>query len=554
MSSLRAELRAAIETARDRAEVAGDLRRPEGGAWPPISLERPGRPEHGDYATNAAMQLAPVVRDAPMRIAETLKRHLGLPPGIADVSVAPPGFLNMRLDPDWVAGQVGAIREAGASFGGVRAEHPRKINVEFVSANPTGPLTVGNARGAFVGDLLCRVLEGVGHEVTREYYFNDFNAQVMNLGLSVQARRDGREVPEDGYHGDYVIDLASRIPDDVWSAATAAEADAGSILGRWASERVRAGIEESLAALGVTFDVWTTEGSLHDEGWVARAVDQLQAAGHIYEADGATWFRSTDFGDDKDRVVIRSNGQPTYFASDLGYIAQKFSRGFEELIYLWGEDHHGTVARNRAAAQALGFDPASVQWMLMAWVRFVRDGVEIGMSKRSGEFISLDELLAEIGPDAARWYFGSRATTTGIDLDIELAKRQSAENPVYYVQYAHARCSSILRRAGDASLAPDATSTAELLTHPAEQALVRRLLAMPEVVADAAERRETHELTHYLLDVAQLFSAFYRDCRVLPDEPAEIPLSQARLALTDATRQVLANALGLLGISAPEAM
>jgi len=554
MSSLRADLRAAVEAARDRAAAAGELRRQEGAAWPPISLERPGRPEHGDYATNAAMQLAPVVRDAPLRIAETLKRHLGLPPGISEVSVAPPGFLNMRLDPTWVAGQVGAILEAGPTFGGVRADRPRKINVEFVSANPTGPLTVGNARGAFVGDLLCRVLEGVGHEVTREYYFNDFNAQVVNLGLSVQARRDTKPIPEDGYHGEYVAELAAAVPDEIWAEATSDGADAGSVLGRWASERVRAGIEESLARLGVRFDVWTSEGSIHEQGWVTRAVEKLRDAGHIYEADGATWFRSTAFGDDKDRVVIRSNGQPTYFASDLGYIAQKFSRGFEELIYLWGEDHHGTVARNRAAAHALGFDAAAVHWMLMAWVRFVRDGVEIGMSKRSGEFISLDELLAEIGPDAARWYFGSRATTTGIDLDIELAKKQSAENPVYYVQYAHARCSSILRRAGDEKLGPDARDAAQLLLHPAEQALVRRLLAMPDMVADAAERRETHELTHYCLEVAQLFSAFYRDCRVLPEEPAEIPLSQARLGLTAAARQVLANALGLLGISAPESM
>ena len=547
MSSLRADLRAAVAAARDRAEAAGELRRPEGAAWPAISLERPGRPEHGDYATNAAMQLAPVVRDAPMRIAETLKRHLGLPGGVAEVSVAPPGFLNMRLDPTWVAGQVGAILSAGASFGDVRAERPRKINVEFVSANPTGPLTVGNARGAFVGDLLCRVLAGAGHEVTREYYFNDFNAQVLNLGLSVQARRDGREVPEDGYHGEYVAALAAAVPDDIWALA-------GEVLGRWASERVRAGIEESLANLGVRFDVWTSEGSIHEEGWVTRAIDQLRASGHMYEADGATWFRSTTFGDDKDRVVIRSNGQPTYFASDLGYIAQKFSRGFDELIYLWGEDHHGTVARNRAAARALGFDETAVKWTLMAWVRFVRDGVEIGMSKRAGEFISLDELLAEIGPDAARWYFGSRAHTTGIDLDIELAKKQSAENPVYYVQYAHARCASILRRAADENLTPDARDTAALLLHPAEQALIRRLLSMPEVVADAAERQETHELTHYILEVAQLFRGFYRDCRVLPEDDSEIPLSRARLALTDAARQVLANALGLLGISAPDAM
>ncbi|HEY8921930.1 MAG TPA: arginine--tRNA ligase, partial [Candidatus Limnocylindria bacterium] len=409
-------------------------------------------------------------------------------------------------------------------------------------------------RGAFVGDLLCRVLEGVGHEVTREYYFNDFNAQVLNLGLSVQARREDGPIPEDGYHGEYVAELAAAIPDETWADATAEGSDAGSVLGRWASERVRAGIEESLTRLGVRFDVWTSEGSIHEQGWVTRAVEKLRDAGHIYEADGATWFRSTAFGDDKDRVVIRSNGQPTYFASDLGYIAQKFSRGFGELIYLWGEDHHGTVARNRAAARALGFDAEAVHWMLMAWVRFVRDGVEIGMSKRSGEFISLDELLEEIGPDAARWYFGSRATTTGIDLDIELAKKQSAENPVYYVQYAHARCSSILRRAADEKLAPDASDAALLLVHPAEQALLRRLLAMPDVVADAAERRETHELTHFCLEVAQLFSAFYRDCRVLPEEPSEIPLSQARLALTAAARQVLANALGLLGISAPDSM
>jgi arginyl-tRNA synthetase len=554
MSSLRADLRAAVEAARDRAEQAGDLRPPEGAGWPAMSLERPGRPEHGDYATNAAMQLAPVVRDSPMKIAETLKRHLGLPAGVAEVTVAPPGFLNMHLDPAWVAGQVAAILAAGSTFGEVQAESPRKINVEFVSANPTGPLTVGNARGAFVGDLMCRVLEGVGHQVTREYYFNDFNAQVVNVGLSVQARREGRPIPEDGYHGEYVAELAGQVPDDVWAEATGVGADAGAVLGRWASERVRAGIEESLANLGVRFDVWTSEGSIHDQGWVSRAVEQLRDAGHIYEADGATWFRSTAFGDDKDRVVIRSNGQPTYFASDLGYIAQKFSRGFDELIYLWGEDHHGTVARNRAAAQALGFDPAAVQWLLIAWVRFVRDGVEIGMSKRSGEFISLDELLAEIGPDAARWYFGSRATTTGIDLDIELAKKQSAENPVYYVQYAHARCASILRRAAEADLVPDADDAATLLVHPAEQALARRLLVMSDVVADAAERRETHELTHYCLEVAQLFSAFYRDCRVLPDDPSEIPLSRARLALTEASRQVLANALGLLGISAPDAM
>ena len=554
MTSIRDALHSAVRAACERAAAAGDLRLPGGAELPPISIEHPARPEHGDYASNAALQLAPLVSDAPMRVAEILRTHLGLPEGVSEVTVASPGFLNIRLDPVWVASQVAAIREAGDGFGMVRAPQPRRINVEFVSANPTGPLTIGNARGAFVGDLLCRVLEGVGHEVTREYYFNDFNAQVRNLGLSVMARRTGEPLPEDGYAGDYVIELATQVPDERWAEATAEGADAGSILGRWASERVREGIEASLARLGVRFDVWTSEGSVHAEGWVERAIAQLRAAGHVYDADGATWFRATAFGDDKDRVIIRSNGQPTYFASDLGYIAQKFSRGFDELIYLWGEDHHGTVARNRAAAQALGFDPAAVNWLLIAWVRFVRDGQEISMSKRSGEFITLDELLAEIGADAARWFFGSRATTTGIDFDIELAKRQSAENPVYYVQYAHARCCSILRNGAERSLEPDATEAASLLLHPAEQALIRRLLALPEVLADAAARYETHELTKYCLEVAQLFSQFYRDCRVLSDEPAEASLSRARLALTDAVRQVLANVLGLMGIAAPQSM
>jgi len=554
VSRIRQVLRAAIESATDSAVAAGSITVSERADLPPITIERPARAEHGDYATNAAMQLAPVARMAPMRIAEALVAALELPEGMGFAEVAPPGFINFRLDAGWVGGQVGEILRAGSAYGHVPVDNPRSINVEFVSANPTGPLTLGNARGAFVGDLLCRVLESVGHRVTREYYFNDFNAQVRNLGLSVLARRRGEPIPEDGYHGDYVIDLAAGLPEEVWKAATVEGADAGEILGRWASERVRAGIEESLQRLGVHFDVWTSEGSLYRDDWVARAVDQLRSSGHIYEQDGATWFRSTALGDDKDRVVYRSNGQPTYFASDIGYLAQKFSRGFDELIYLWGEDHHGTVARNRAAAQALGFDAKAVHWLLMAWVRFVRDGVDIGMSKRAGEFVTLDELLAEIGPDAARWFFGSRATTTGIDFDIELAKRQSNENPVYYVQYAHARCSSILRNARERDVRAATDEAGSLLRHPAEQALIRELLRLPDVVSDAADRRETHEIPKYCLEVARLFSQFYRDCRVLSEDPEEARFSPARLALVDATRLVLANSLGTLGIRAPESM
>jgi arginyl-tRNA synthetase len=323
------------------------------------------------------------------------------------------------------------------------------------------------------------------------------------------------------------------------------------VYGRWASEVQRAGIEASLAALGVAFDVWTTESSVHDGGWVERGVEKLRAAGYVYESEGATWFRSTAFGDDQDRVIYRSNGQPTYFAADIGYVSEKFSRGFDELIYVWGENHHGAVARLLHAAEALGHDPNSVRILLYSWVRFVRDGEAVSMSKRSGEFIELDDLMAEVGADAVRWFFSSRAFTSGIDFDLELAKKQSNENPVYYVQYAHARAASILRNAGDAGVSPDDTEAGSLLVHPAEQSLVRHLLDFPDTVEAAAARRETHEVPHYAYELASAFSQFYRDCKVLSEDAR---LSSARLALVDATRSVLANALALLGISAPDSM
>ena len=382
------------------------------------------------------------------------------------------------------------------------------------------------------------------------------------------AIRRGEPLPEEAYRGAYVGDLAREIPDDVWSAAQAADADPVAIVGQWASERVRAGIEESLAHLGVRFDVWKSEGSLYHDGWVARAVERLEAAGALYEDEGALWFRSTSFGDDKDRVVRKSNGDWTYFGSDVGYVVEKFSRGFDRLVYIWGADHHGTVARLRNAAAAMGYDRDAVQMILMAWVRFVRDGVEVSMSKRSGEFITLDELLAEIGVDAARWFFAARGHTSGIDFDIELAKKQSAENPVYYVQYAHARIASILRKAAEAGLAPGVaggaagapgatgahggTIDAAALAGVPEAALVRVVARFPEVVEDAAAAEETHGITAYATDLATQFHAFYRDARVV--DPAEPERSAARLALVRVTQLTLAGALGLLGISAPEAM
>ncbi|HEX7173089.1 MAG TPA: arginine--tRNA ligase [Candidatus Limnocylindria bacterium] len=549
--TVRAALTRAIAEARDRAISSGALSIRAGAQLPAIGLERPSHPEHGDWASNAAMQLAPIARLAPLRIAEALVAHLERPPSIASIEIAAPGFLNIRLDPQWVAAQVGPILDAGAGYGRATAADPRRINVEFVSANPTGPLHVGNARGAFVGDVLSRVLAAAGHEVAREYYFNDFGTQVANLGLSVLARRIGAELPEDGYRGAYVEGLATELPEALVAEAAAKPDEAAWTIGRWASERVRAGIEASMEHLGVHFDVWKEEGSLHSEGWVDRAVERLRASGAVYESDGATWFRSTDYGDDKDRVIVRSNGQPTYFASDIGYVTEKFSRGFDELIYIWGADHHGTVARVRNAAEAMGYDRERVRMLLIAWVRFVRDGVEIPMSKRSGEFITLDEVLAEVGVDAARWYFSSRAFTTGIDFDLELAKKQSSENPVYYVQYAHARASSILRHASEVGVRPDANRTGDLLVHPSEQELIRHLLDFPDAIATAADRRETHEVPRYVYELASAFSAFYRDCKVLTEDSG---LTAARLALVDATRRVLANGLELLGISAPDAM
>ncbi len=559
---LRTQVRETIERAWTRAIESGALPAlADDAATPEVEVERPAHPEHGDFSTNLAMQLARPYRRAPLEIARALVDQLardaaqsvdgpGLSP-IASADVAAPGFLNLRLSDRALETVIEGILAAPEAWGHVAAIRPRSVNVEFVSANPTGPLHIGNARGAFVGDLLCRVLEAGGQRVTREYYFNDSGGQIRNLGASVAALRRGEPVPDDGYKGDYVGDLVAALPGDVWADATAPDADTDGIVGHWAAGRIREGIERSLSALGVRFDVWTSEASLHDEGWVGRAVERLRERGHVYEQEGAIWFRSTEFGDDKDRVIIRSNGEPTYFAADIGYVTEKFSRGFDHLIYVWGADHHGTVARVRNAARAMGYEPEAVQMLLYSWVRFVRDGVEVSMSKRAGDFITLDELLSEIGVDSARWFFASRSVNTGIDFDIELAKKQSNENPVYYVQYAHARIASIVRKAADAGLTP-AAGVAGLLGGTPEAALARAVVRFPEVIEDAVAAEETQGITAYATELATTFHAFYRDARVVDPEAPE--RSSARLALAVATRITLANALGLLGIAAPESM
>ena len=549
----------------DRAIEAGALSDSPEGRAVAIEVSRPANPEHGDLATNLALRLARPLRMAPPAIAAALAEAIAAEAGgsgsvVASAEAAGPGFVNLRYADAALEAILDGIRADPGTWGRVGADAAtaagRSVNVEFVSANPTGPLTVGNARGAFVGDLLARVLEAGGQRVTREYYFNDTGAQVKNLGASILALREGRPIPEDGYHGDYVAELAPELPDEL--AEPRPSVDGGDpeearawAAGRWASDRIRRGIEASLENLGVHFDVWTTEGSLLDGGWVDRAIARLRESGHLYEQDGATWFRSTQFGDDKDRVVIRSNGSLTYFAFDIGYLVEKLSRGFDHLIYIWGADHHGTVARVRNAAEAMGYDKAAVEMILTGWVHFVSGGQELSMSKRAGTFIALDDLLAELGVDAARWYFASRGANVNMDVDIELAKRQSSENPVYYVQYAHARIASILRKAAEAGLSP-APSVSGLLAGAEEGTLARVVARLPEIVEDAAAAQETQGLTTYATELATAFHAFYRDARVIDtDEPER---SAKRLALVDATRISLANALALLGISAPEAM
>jgi arginyl-tRNA synthetase len=554
---IRSRVRTAVEEAWQRAVASGALPAiADGATMPAVEISRPANDEHGDLASNLALKLARPYRRAPLDIATALaaeiERGAAAPTSpIATVEVAPPGFLNLRLSDVALEETIDSVLAAPDGWGRVAPVRPRRVNVEFVSANPTGPLTIGNARGAFIGDLLCRILEAGGQAVTREYYFNDSGAQVGLLGASVLAVRNGETVPDDGYHGAYVEDLARDVPAAILTAATKPGADGADIVGRWAAMQVREGIETSLERLGVHFDVWKSEASLHSEGWVERAIDRLRVGGHVYDQDGALWFRSTAFGDDKDRVIIRSDGRPTYFAADIGYVTEKFSRGFDHLIYIWGADHHGTVARVRNAAQAMGYDPEAVQVLLYSWVRFIRDGVEIAMSKRAGEFITLDELLEEVGVDAARWFFASRAATSAIDFDIELAKKQSAENPVYYVQYAHARVASILRKAAEAGLAPASDVRGGLEGAP-EAALARVVARLPEVVEDAVIAEETHGVTAYATELATQFHAFYRDAKVV--DPTEPERSAKRLALASATKTTLANTLALLGISAPESM
>jgi arginyl-tRNA synthetase len=541
-------LRAAVEAA---ASDAAGQDAPAPKARP--TLERPRQAGHGDYATNAAMLYAPVLKAAPREVAGRLAESLtaGLGASLDRVEIAGPGFLNLFLSDAWYVDALAHVVAEGDHFGAGGAPVFERIDVEFVSANPTGPLHVGHARNAAYGDALSRLFSFVGHDVTREFYINDFGSQVANFGRSVQARARGEEVPEDGYVGDYVATLALEIPD----AATRPVEEVGAEAVAMMIRRARA----SLHAFRVDFDVWFSERTLHETGpdgtsGVSHGFDVLAAQGHSYVDDGALWLRTTDFGDDKDRVIERSTGEHTYFASDIAYAQNKRERGFDRMVYVLGADHHGYIGRMRAAFEALGGDPEALDLLIMQFVHLVRSGEKVSMSKRAGEFVSLDELVEEIGVDAARWFLLNRSHDTTIDVDLELAKSETSENPVYYVQYAHARIAAVLRKAGEARVEAALLGgfPAGLRLHPSERALVSKLLAWPQEAVDSAERRAVHRIASYALELGQAFSAFYRDCQVVGAEPDG--LESFRIALSVATQRTIARALDLLGVSAPEEM
>ena len=537
-----AELRGAV---RDAARALRDGE-PTG---PEPTLDRPPKPELGDYSSNAAMLLAAPLGEAPRdvaaRLGAELERELGSSNSVERVEVAGPGFVNLFLSDEWYRRAMGRLAAAGESLGPGPVESPQRILVEYVSANPTGPLHVGGGRHAAYGDALVRLLRAAGHEVQSEYYVNDAGGQVQRFAASIAAAMTGGEPPEDGYEGEYIADLAEQLKRD---GVDPADAEA---VGRRGVELILEGVRATLGRFGVSFDNWFSERSLYASGEVEQALERLEQRAHTYKSDGALWLRSTEFGDDKDRVLIRADGEPTYLAADVAYHCDKLERGFEHLINVLGADHHGYAPRVRAAIAALGFDADVLEALIMRLVHIVESGERSQMSKRSGDFISLDDLVDDIGVDAVRWFMLWRSHDTTVDLDLELARRESSDNPVYYVQYAHARIASILRKAGGEAGEAGAPTPGTPLT-PAERDLVKRLLEFPDEVREAAARRAPHRICAYATAVAADFHAFYRDCQVVGAEGEGV--ERSRLGLCQLTQQTIASSLDLLGISAPEKM
>jgi arginyl-tRNA synthetase len=519
-----------------------------------VTIERPRQKEHGDYATNVALQLAKNAGLNPRDLAGQIQDRLLKLEGIEAVDVAGPGFLNISV----AASAQGVIAEQmvaeGERYGTSDTGAGERVNVEFVSANPTGPVTLASARWAAVGDTISRLLEATGSEVAREYYFNDHGAQIDRFANSLLARGRGREVPEDGYQGSYIAEIAEAVLAQHPEVAEQDDAEAQESFRAYGIPVMFEEIKRTLGEFRVVFDIWFHENDLHESGAVQQAIDRLTELGNIYEKDGATWLATEKFGDDKDRVIIRSTGQPAYLSGDLAYYLNKRNRGFDRCIILLGADHHGYVRRLMAMCAAFGDVPGkNLEIIIGQMVNLLSHGTVVRMGKRSGNIVTLLDLVEEIGVDAARYALVRNSIETNLDIDIDLWTKATSDNPVFYVQYAHARVSSILRNAADLGLAPE--SHPELLTHEKEGDLLRALAEFPRVVQASADLREPHRIARYLEDTAADYHRFYDNCRVLPmgdEEPTD--LNRARLLLVDATRIVLANGLALLGVTAPERM
>ena len=551
------QITALIREGLDRAVADGKLPPVEAGR---IELDRPKRREHGDWATNVALAVAGKVGMKPREVAAAIADSIPQAPEvISSVEVAGPGFINFHLAEHFVRTVLLEIAEKGALFGKSDVGAGRKVQVEFVSANPVGPLHVGHGRWAALGDALAGVMSHAGYQVEREYYINDYGTQVQNFGGSISTRYleeigAESEFPESGYRGQYITDIAKRIAAEHGDEyANMPEQERAEAFIEMEYPRMLASIRATLERMDVVFDVWFSERELYRDGEVEGAIQELEKKGQAYRDKGALWLRTTEFGDEKDRVLVRSNGEPTYFASDIAYHRDKMLRGFDLVIDIWGADHHGYVARMKAAMDAMGYGAEHLEVILGQLVKLFRSGEPVTMSKRTGEIVTLDELLDEVGADAARYFFLQRSADSPLDFDIELAKRESPENPVYYVQYAHARICSILKYAQEsaADMADPTPEDIDTLAEPSEMDLLRKLAELEEMVEFCAERRVPHRLTGYAEELAQAFHAFYRDCRVVTEDEG---LTRARIFAVRGVRQVLEIVLGLLGVSAPEKM
>ncbi|MDI6821878.1 MAG: arginine--tRNA ligase [Actinomycetota bacterium] len=554
---IKERLKDLISLSIERAKAAGELKI---GEVPEIVLERPKEKIFGDWATNVAMVLASEAKLSSLDIARTILKYLDDKQHfLTKVEVAGGGFINFFLSNRWLYEVLKEVDALGEGYGHSNLGQGQKVQIEFVSANPVGPMHVGHGRWAAVGDTLANIMVALGYEVTREFYINDYGTQMNVFGKSVAVRYYqllGRDIsfPEDGYRGEYIRDIAREIIEEESDKyLNLSEEEREELFRERAYVQVLEHMKKVLHDMGVDFDVWFSESDLHRSGAVNMTVRELRKRGHVYERDGALWLRTTTFGDDKDRVLIRESGEPTYFAADIAYHRNKFERGFEKVINLWGADHHGYVPRMKAAIKALGYPEDVLEVIIGQLVNLYKSGEPVRMSKRTGEMVTLEELLQEVGRDAARYFFLTRSTDSPLDFDIELAKRQSTENPVYYVQYAHARICSIMDFAREKGITPLPASEVdlELLVHESELDLMRKLAEFGEVVERAALQCTPHILTRYAEDLASLFHVFYTQCRVISGDR---DLTQARLTLTRCTRIVLRNVLTLLGVSAPRKM